>query len=183
MILCLAKFWENNDDGKREAIQEKAHVQLCGLLTDPSTEVRAATVYALGNFINRVPHASSSSSPSSSPSEQRSIIDLNLGLTLAIAVSDASHLVRKEFVVALSALIAAYEEKFKQVEMKWIKSQITKAPSLTGFSLLPPPSPSLFVFSFSYFPHLFLLVSPVSFFDRLFLFFPLPLNRIFEPSK
>lgn len=123
-MLCIAKFWENYDEGKKEAIQEKAHVQLCGLLTDSSPEVRAAAVYALGTFISR--HCPAAST------EPRSIIDLNLGLTLAVVISDASHLVRKELVVALSGLVYAYEDKFKQVEMKWIKSEMTKAPSFAG---------------------------------------------------
>lgn len=129
IILCIGKFWENYDEGKREAIQEKAHIQLCGLLTDPSPEVRAATVYAIGTFISR--------GPSDVASEPRTIIELNLGLTLAVVISDASHLVRKELVVALSSLINSYEDRFKQVELKWLKAEVTSQQrgSVSGPSL------------------------------------------------
>lgn len=120
MVLCLAKFWESHEEGKKEAIREKAHVQLCSLLSDPVPEVRAAAVYALGTFISRTGQAQST--------EQRTIIDLNLGLTFAVVTNDASPLVRKELVVALCALVSAYEDKFKQIEMKWMKAEMARTP-------------------------------------------------------
>lgn len=122
--MCLAKFWESHEEGKKEAIREKAHVQLCALLSDPVPEVRAAAVYALGTFISRTSQAQNT--------EQRTIIDLNLGLTFAVVTGDASPLVRKELVIALGALVSAYEDKFKQIEMKWIKLEFTKTPPNSG---------------------------------------------------
>jgi regulator-associated protein of mTOR len=122
--LCLAKFWEGHEEGKKEAIREKAHVQLCALLSDPVPEVRAAAVYALGTFISRTGQVQSN--------DARTIIDLNLGLTFAVVTGDASPLVRKELVVALSALVNAYEDKFKQIEMKWMRSELPRAPVAPG---------------------------------------------------
>lgn len=118
VVLVLAKLWENNETAKREAITESAHIQLCGLLTDPVPEVRAAAVYALGTFISRAP-----SLPNREP---RTIIELNLGLTFAVVASDASILVRKELIVALAALVNAYEPKFRATEVNLMKLDLAK---------------------------------------------------------
>jgi len=130
VVLCLAKVWENNEAGKREAIVENAHVQLCGLLTDPVPEVRAAVVYALGTFITKaLPitfNQNDSRQPSGTSKEQRTIVELNLGLTFAVVASDASPLVRKELAITLGALLTAYEEKFKQTECKILRQEYQK---------------------------------------------------------
>jgi len=48
-------------------------------------------------------------------SEQRTNIELNLGLTLPVALADSSPIVRKELIVAISRLIATYDAQFKDV--------------------------------------------------------------------
>jgi len=120
VVLCLAKLWEHNENAKKEAIIENAHVQLCGLLTDPVPEVRGAAVYALGTFITKGPASSVQNTA------QRSIIELNLGLTFAVVTADASTLVRKELMIALASLVSAYEEKFKQTEAGLLRQEYNK---------------------------------------------------------
>eukprot|EP01128_Nolandella_sp_AFSM9_P005900 TRINITY_DN2944_c0_g1_i1.p1 TRINITY_DN2944_c0_g1~~TRINITY_DN2944_c0_g1_i1.p1 ORF type:complete len:860 (+),score=160.14 TRINITY_DN2944_c0_g1_i1:42-2621(+) len=109
-VLCLAKLWENYEEAKQTAIAEQAHVTLCGLLTDPTPEVRAAAVFALGTFIGWSPSRGTDE-------EQRTIIELNLGLTFAVVTADASPLVRRELAIALTHLVNAYAEKFKHIEI------------------------------------------------------------------
>jgi regulator-associated protein of mTOR len=80
-------LWENNEVAKAEAVKENAHIQLCGLLTDPIPEVRAAAVYALGTFMLRGVGVTTT--------QEIQTIELNLGLTFANIIStDASPLVR-----------------------------------------------------------------------------------------
>lgn len=119
VVFCLAKLWENHEEGKRSAIKENAHVHLCNLFTDPVPEVRAAAVYALGTFIGR-------SGQVTVNREQRTIIELNLGLTFAVVTADSSPLVRKELIIALAALVSAYEDKFKAIERTAMKAEIEK---------------------------------------------------------
>ena len=52
------------------------------------------------------------------------MIELNLGLTFAVVTADASPLVRKELVVALAALVASYEEKFRQIEVNALTAAV-----------------------------------------------------------
>uniref|UniRef100_A0A6B2KWT6 Raptor N-terminal CASPase-like domain-containing protein n=1 Tax=Arcella intermedia TaxID=1963864 RepID=A0A6B2KWT6_9EUKA len=109
VVFAMAKLWENHEEGKKKAIEDKTHEKLCALLSDPVPEVRAAAIYALGTFIGR-------SGVSSDDAEQRAIIEYRLGLTFAVVITDSSPLVRKELVIALASLVNAYEEKFKLIE-------------------------------------------------------------------
>lgn len=131
-VFCLAKLWENHEEGKKAAIVENAHVQLCGLLTDPVPEVRAAAVYALGTFIGWA--------ASEADEEQRTVIELNLGLTFAVVTADASPLVRKELIVALAALVQAYEDKFRQIELSLLLGD-SAVPLCFSSLLLDSPHP------------------------------------------
>ena len=47
--------------------------------------------------------------------EQRTNIELNIGITLPVLTADASPIVRRELVIALSHLVVEYDEKFKAV--------------------------------------------------------------------
>jgi regulator-associated protein of mTOR len=99
--LCLAKLWEANDEVKNAAIQLALHEKLCGLLTDPVVEVRAAAVYALGTFLGGPPEL-----------EMKKNIDLNLGITLPVVSLDGSTMVRRELVLVLGQLTQCYERDF-----------------------------------------------------------------------
>jgi regulator-associated protein of mTOR len=116
VVLAMAKLWENHEEGKKQAIKEKIHEKLCSLLSDPVAEVRAAAVYALGTFIGR-------SGVSSADREQRDMIEYRLGLTFAVVTADSSPLVRKELVISLSALVNAYEEKFRIIAKTSLKQE------------------------------------------------------------
>ncbi|EGC38984.1 hypothetical protein DICPUDRAFT_148338 [Dictyostelium purpureum] len=104
MILCMAKMWENFEEAKWAAIKECAHEKLCLLLTDVCPEVRASAVVALGELIG-----------GAEGSEQRTNIELNLALTLAVITADCSPMVRKELVIALSRIVSSYEGNFISV--------------------------------------------------------------------
>jgi len=104
VIFCLSKLWENNQDAKWCAVREGAHERLCGLLSDHVPEVRAAAVYALGTFLG-----------GAEDSEQRTNIEINLGLTLPVVTADGSPLVRRELIAALANLVRAYSNEFRVV--------------------------------------------------------------------
>jgi len=118
LIFCLAKLWEDNEDSKWAAIRAGAHERLCSLLTDPVPEVRAAVVYALGAFIGIDERASAESR------EQRNNIELNLGVTLPVITADASPMVRKELIIALSRLVSSYESRFREVALEWWQEEM-----------------------------------------------------------
>lgn len=101
--MCLAKLWENHEAAKIEAVKENAHIQLCGLLTDPVPEVRAAAVYALGTFMLR--------GAGITTSQEIQTIELNLGLTFANIIStDASPLVRYLFFFLICFYLGSYKQ-------------------------------------------------------------------------
>ncbi|PRP72786.1 regulatory-associated protein of mTOR isoform 2 [Planoprotostelium fungivorum] len=101
-ILCMAKLWEAFEEAKWAAVRSGVHEKLCVLLTDPVPEVRAAVVYALGLFVG-----------GAEEDEQRVGIELNIGLTLPVVTEDASPMVRKELIIALSKLVRCYESQFR----------------------------------------------------------------------
>eukprot|EP01087_Luapelamoeba_hula_P022195 TRINITY_DN7897_c0_g1_i1.p1 TRINITY_DN7897_c0_g1~~TRINITY_DN7897_c0_g1_i1.p1 ORF type:complete len:1276 (+),score=189.83 TRINITY_DN7897_c0_g1_i1:564-4391(+) len=111
--LCLAKLWENCDEGKWTAIKELAHQRICVLLTDPVSEVRAAAVYALGTFMG-----------GAGDNEQRKSIELNLAVTLPVVTADGSPVVRRELAIALAKLVRNYEENCKEVALEMIREEI-----------------------------------------------------------
>jgi regulator-associated protein of mTOR len=104
IVFCLAKLWENYEDAKDAAVQEKAHEKLCSLLTDPVPEVRAAAVYALGTFM------ANDSGVSRAPA--RIEIEFNLGITLPVVNGDASPMVRRELAIALANFVHSFHDMF-----------------------------------------------------------------------
>ena len=136
--LCLAQLWDNNDVGKARAIAKDAHGKLCCLLSDASPEVRAAILYALGVLLGtsggalcdasdgatssdrrrerargagRPPCICTGALTGLTPARQR---NMEVGIAMAILASgsDCSPLVRKELVIALSALVHHYHGFF-----------------------------------------------------------------------
>lgn len=106
VVFCLAKLWENYEEAKDHAVNEKAHEKLCSLLTDPVPEVRAAAVYALGTFI------ANDGCIQRHPS--RVDIEFNLGITLPVVNGDASPMVRKELAITLANFVTAFHDKFME---------------------------------------------------------------------
>ncbi|CAG8664906.1 6271_t:CDS:2, partial [Racocetra persica] len=102
--LCIGQYWTNYADAKSEGIENQAHLKLFGLLNDPVPEVRASALYALGTFIGDLERT-----------EQIVNIEHNIAINALDANNDASPLVRRELVIALSYIVNAYSEHFIRV--------------------------------------------------------------------
>lgn len=107
LAICLGLFWDNYEDARWYGVRSCAHEKLYSLLDDPDPEVRAATVFALGTFVNcyseRTDHANT--------------IDHSIGMKLvSTTLFDSSFLVRRELVVALQYLVLAFESQFQKLE-------------------------------------------------------------------
>lgn len=57
----------------------------------------------------------------------RTIIELNIGITLPVLTADASPLVRRELVIALSHLVVEYDEKFRAVAHEFAHEERLRA--------------------------------------------------------
>mmetsp|Transcript_24423 Transcript_24423/g.33532 ORF Transcript_24423/g.33532 Transcript_24423/m.33532 type:complete len:1323 (+) Transcript_24423:115-4083(+) len=143
LVFCLGKLWEDFEEAKAVAVRESAHERLCALLTDPVPEVRAATIFSIGTFL-----------AGAGVNESRRKIELNLGLTLPVAISDASPLVRKELMISLFHLASGYTDRFHeaiseihadQIELKkkGNKPKRSPAPLLGGESTSEKHSESI----------------------------------------
>ncbi|XP_034933935.1 regulatory-associated protein of mTOR isoform X2 [Chelonus insularis] len=103
LCLCLGRLWHNYDKARWCGVRDIAHEKLASLLQDPVPEVRTASVYALGTFINSV----------TKRSEHANNIDQIIAMTLINTVThDMSPLVRKELVVALQWMVLHFENSF-----------------------------------------------------------------------
>ncbi|KAJ8681855.1 hypothetical protein QAD02_017647 [Eretmocerus hayati] len=103
LCLCLARLWQNYDKARWCGVRDIAHEKLYTLLQDPVPEVRAASVYALGTFINSV----------TKRSEHANNIDQAIAMMLINTVThDMCPLVRKELVVALQWMVLHFENSF-----------------------------------------------------------------------
>ncbi|XP_019770949.1 regulatory-associated protein of mTOR isoform X2 [Dendroctonus ponderosae] len=113
VAICLGKLWDHYETARWTGVRDTAHEKLYILLKDPCPEVRAASVYALGTFINAVLRRS----------EHANNIDQPVGMTLANhAATEASPLVRKELINALQWLLMAFDVAFATVAAKETQS-------------------------------------------------------------
>lgn len=126
LALCLGKVWSNFDNARWCGVRDRAHEKLSVLLNDPSPEVRASVVFALGTFISVTDR-----------SDQANNIDLGVGMMLASVGNDGSPLVRKEVVVALSALVQQFESQFTNVVVQWMEEERQKEKSATVTGEVP----------------------------------------------
>ncbi|XP_061193905.1 regulatory-associated protein of mTOR-like isoform X1 [Saccostrea echinata] len=126
LALCLGKVWSNFDNARWCGVRDRAHEKLSLLLNDPSPEVRASAVFALGTFISV-----------SDRSDQANNIDLGVGMMLASVGHDGSPLVRKEVVVALSALVLEFESQFCNVVVQWMEEERQKEKSAVVTAEVP----------------------------------------------
>ncbi|XP_060522953.1 regulatory-associated protein of mTOR [Cylas formicarius] len=125
VAVCLGRLWDHYESARWTGVRDTAHEKLYTLLKDPCPEVRAASVYALGTFINSV----------SRRSEHANNIDHAVAMTLVNhAGADASPLVRKELIGALQWLLLAFDVAFVAVASK--ESQTTAEPP-TSYQTLP----------------------------------------------
>ena len=107
LAICLGTSWDNYEDARWCGVRSCAHEKLYVLLDDPDPEVRAASVYALGTFINS----------SSERTDHANTIDHSIGMKLvSSSLHDSSVLVRHELVVALQYLVISFESQFLKLE-------------------------------------------------------------------
>ncbi|KAH3763755.1 regulatory-associated protein of mTOR [Pelomyxa schiedti] len=104
--LCLGKLWHGCEEAKSLALAKfSASERLAAMTSDHVPEVRAAAVFALGNFFGTTVLAS----------ESRSNSELSIALAIGSVVTDGSPLVRREAVVSLSRYIAECTHQFLAV--------------------------------------------------------------------
>eukprot|EP00727_Mastigamoeba_balamuthi_P000525 m51a1_g1047 putative regulatory-associated protein of mtor (1359) ;mRNA; r:748343-753586 len=128
-VLCLGKLWEGMGDAKWAAIQMGVvDERLFKLLLDDAPEVRAAAVFALGTFIGP-PYGSGAAV------EARGNVELNIGLRLFVSMQDASPVVRRELVVALSRLVAAHHQAFQDAAADMLDEEQREAAAASSASL------------------------------------------------
>eukprot|EP01105_Mastigella_eilhardi_P022041 TRINITY_DN5399_c0_g1_i1.p1 TRINITY_DN5399_c0_g1~~TRINITY_DN5399_c0_g1_i1.p1 ORF type:complete len:1313 (-),score=293.10 TRINITY_DN5399_c0_g1_i1:67-4005(-) len=133
-VLCLGKLWENYEEAKAAVLKAAASPPLLRMLQDPVPEVRAAVVYALGTFIGSG-HA---------VSEARYNVECSVCCSLATVALDASPVVRRELVVALSKVVAAYRHQFASIIATKKSIESGKSPDTTR-----PEAPQIFVWLWS----------------------------------
>ncbi|CAJ0651147.1 10538_t:CDS:2 [Entrophospora sp. SA101] len=99
--LCIGQYWLNYPDAKNDGIENQAHLKLFNLLNDPVPEVRASALYAFGTFIGDLERT-----------DQVLNIDHNIAINILDANNDASPIVRRELVIALSHIVHQYQDQF-----------------------------------------------------------------------
>lgn len=133
--LCVAKLWENMDEAKWVAAQSNAPERLYALLEDPSPEVRAAAVYALGTFICSTPRPSGAG-------DSRGNLELNTCLRVFLATTDASPIVRREAIITMSRLVSGHFNSFAAAIREAIPEHgDSAAPVLISSSSSGQPAP------------------------------------------
>ncbi|KAG7391288.1 HEAT repeat [Phytophthora pseudosyringae] len=135
ICLCLAKLWENFDDGKRIAIEDRVPRILGTKLRDDHPEVRAAAAYALGTLVGFTCDPNTSGKPVDTSRledffRQRAHDDMVVALELLRGCRDGSPLVRRECVLALANVILHnyHQPRFESVA-KHFKNQPVNAPA------------------------------------------------------
>ncbi|KAG1683862.1 hypothetical protein DVH05_012718 [Phytophthora capsici] len=135
VCLCLAKLWENFDDAKRIAIEDKVPRILGTKLRDDRPEVRAAAAYAFGTLVGFQcdPNTSGKQVDMSRLEDflrQRAHDDIVVALELLRGCRDGSPLVRRESVLALASVILHnyHQPRFESVA-KHFKNQPMSAPA------------------------------------------------------
>ncbi|OQR70971.1 regulatory-associated protein of mTOR-like [Tropilaelaps mercedesae] len=103
LCILLGRLWDGYCDAKWLGIRSSTHERLTPLLRDPSPEVRAAAVFALGTLLNsqtqRTDHADNT--------------DAHIGMMLVVGAQwDASPLVRLELVAALQWLLCVFDSQY-----------------------------------------------------------------------
>lgn len=108
LALCLGYAWKNYEEAKWIGVRDRAQEKLFDLLEDKVPEVRAATIFALGTFIQ--------ATSESLRTDQSNSIDQEVGFALINHCQyDSSIIVRKELIVALYYLVVIFENQLIKV--------------------------------------------------------------------
>lgn len=127
VALCLGIVWTKYAPARWSGVRDSAYEKLFPLLQDPSPEVRAAAVFALGTFMGN----------DADRSDHATAIDSVIGMQLTnTCCLDASPLVRKELVVALQWLVLHFDGQFTAVAYQAEEEERNRdsMASPTGFS-------------------------------------------------
>ncbi|KAI9029360.1 raptor N-terminal caspase like domain-containing protein [Hyaloraphidium curvatum] len=99
--ICMAELWSRFPEAKWLAVKESVHEKLSAMLQDIVPEVRAGAMLALGTFFGDL-----------DKSDQVLSIEQNVALAMLVATTDASPLVRREFLTTISKLVALNASRF-----------------------------------------------------------------------
>jgi len=103
LAICLGTVWDKHEEARLRATRCNAPESLESLLVDPTPEVRAAAVYALGTFIHSC----------SDRTEHANTVDQNIATGLLQKIlEDGSPLVRKELVVTMQYVVKSFPNNF-----------------------------------------------------------------------
>jgi len=106
LAICLGTLWDKNEEARLRATRCNAPESLEALLLDPTPEVRAAAVFALGTFINSC----------SERTEHANSLDQSIATRLLQQMlDDGSPLVRKELVVTMQYVVNSFPNNFMSV--------------------------------------------------------------------
>jgi regulator-associated protein of mTOR len=103
LAICLGTVWDKHEEARLRATRCNAPESLETLLVDPTPEVRAAAVFALGTFIHSC----------SDRTEHANTVDQNIATgLLQKMLEDGSPLVRKELVVTMQYVVKSFPNNF-----------------------------------------------------------------------
>jgi len=142
VCLLLGKLWENCFSAKVIAVRASIVEKLCSLLANPFCEVRAASVFALGTFVE----VGESVDKEDSHFKRIQQVQLNLVITFPDVVIDASPLVRRELAVTLLGLAKIYKEECKKVIYKIKEEEALKEEARQKKKMRRQSSRSIFKF-------------------------------------
>ncbi|KAG5458083.1 MAG: hypothetical protein BJ554DRAFT_1769, partial [Olpidium bornovanus] len=110
--LCVSKLWSGFSEATSAGLRLNAHEKLIDLLQDEIPEVRASAIYALGTFLGGIERT-----------DQAAIVEHTIAISFLNSTLDGSHLVRREYVIALSKLVRLQESEFVAAANELIKDE------------------------------------------------------------
>ncbi|CAB3987511.1 regulatory-associated of mTOR-like [Paramuricea clavata] len=138
LALCLARTWTKYSRAKWCGVRDSAHEKLQTLSNDPLPEVRAAAVFALGQFVGNTAERT----------DLANQVDFGVCMMLTNLAYDGSPIVRGEVVRALYGLVSQFESNFGVVALQFLEeedrirdTQPQPAMTSTGWIVLTPGIP------------------------------------------
>ncbi|XP_046854750.1 regulatory-associated protein of mTOR-like isoform X4 [Xenia sp. Carnegie-2017] len=113
LALCLGRTWMKYSRAKWCGVRDSAHEKLLTLANDPLPEVRAAAVFALGQFVGNTAEST----------DLGNQVDFSVGMNLISLAYDGSPIVREEVVRALYGLVSQFESNFGVVAIQFLEEE------------------------------------------------------------
>lgn len=110
--ICFFKLWESNEEIKNMIIKDSVHEEMIPLLADPVPEVRSAALVALSGLIGHLEKG-----------ESVVRFETTIMTSLLVCIRDASPLVRKELIIALSRFFSEYHSKVVKVAIELLEEE------------------------------------------------------------